>query len=127
MSIFFSVVEGIKSLAKARMAVFFSISSISLTLLLIGLFIIFNLNLQSIVGSIREKIEIEVFIDNIADDKNIAELKKNGPIYKIKAKEIIYFISPPPGLPPSRERSIASLPRWEGLREGDKMVFTLFC
>ena len=76
MSIFFSVVEGIKSLTKARMAVFFSISSISLTLLLIGLFIIFNLNLQSIVGTIREKIEIEVFINVTANDKNISDLKK---------------------------------------------------
>jgi hypothetical protein len=46
-------------------------------------------------------------------------------IYKIKDSALVHFISPSPDLPRQGGGVIASLPRWEGLREGDKMAFAL--
>jgi len=76
MSILFSISEGAKGLLKTRMASTLSISSITLTLLLLGIFTIFILNLSSWIGLIREKIEIELFIELSATDKDIEQLKK---------------------------------------------------
>lgn len=60
---------------KARLASTLSISSITLTLLLIGIFVILTLNITHFVGFIREKIEIEVFIDVTANETEITRLK----------------------------------------------------
>ena len=60
---------------KARLASTLSISSIALTLLLIGIFVIITLNITNFVGFIREKIEIEIFIDVTANEQEITRLK----------------------------------------------------
>jgi cell division transport system permease protein len=76
MSIFFSFSEGVKGILKTRMASILSISSITLTLLLLGIFAIFTLNLKNWIGLIREKIEIEVFIELTASEQDIVQLQK---------------------------------------------------
>ena len=77
MSIFFSFSECIKSMTKARLATMLSISSITLTIILIGIFTVFSINLNNWINQVRQKIEMEVFLDiNIKSSqiKNI-ELK----------------------------------------------------
>jgi cell division transport system permease protein len=75
MSIIFSISEGFKGFFKARLATTLSVSSITLTIFLTGLFVVFTINLQSWLGFLREKIEVELFIETGSTDKEIEELK----------------------------------------------------
>jgi len=75
MSILFSINEGFKGFFKARLATTLSVSSITLTIFLTGMFVIFTINLQSWLGFLREKIEIELFIEVGSTDQEINELK----------------------------------------------------
>ncbi len=75
MSILFSINEGFKGFFKARLATTLSVSSITLTIFLTGMFVIFTINLQSWLGFLREKIEIELFIEVGSTDQEIKELK----------------------------------------------------
>jgi len=74
MSLFFHITEGIKGLTKARLATLLSISSIMLTIILMALFIIFSLNLNTWINSFREKIEMEVFLKITVSEGQIDEL-----------------------------------------------------
>jgi len=76
MNVFFYISESVKGMFKARIAAALSITSIALTILLIGLFLIFNQNLNNWLGSVREKIEIEVFVEPGADDDEIDKLRR---------------------------------------------------
>ena len=74
MSLFFHITEGIKGLTKARLATLLSISSIMLTIILMALFIIFSLNLNTWINSFSEKIEMEVFLKITVSEEQIDEL-----------------------------------------------------
>jgi cell division transport system permease protein len=74
MSLGFSISEGFKGIFKARLAMTMSISSITLSILMIGLFFIFGMNLQSWIGLVREKIDVELIIEFGTTDKEIEEL-----------------------------------------------------
>jgi cell division transport system permease protein len=60
----YSITEGLKGLRRAKFSTFVSISTIFLSLVLIGIFIIFILNVQRVVTQIQSRMELEVFIDN---------------------------------------------------------------
>ena len=90
MSILFSITEGFKGFFKARLATTLSVSSITLTIFLTGLFVIFTINLQSWLGFLREKIEIELFIEVGSTDQEIEELKnKISSLDEIKEIEYV--------------------------------------
>jgi len=74
MSLGFSISEGFKGIFKARLAMTISISSITLSILLIGLFIIMGMNLRSWIEFVREKIEVELFIESGTTDKETENL-----------------------------------------------------
>jgi len=74
MSLGFSISEGFKGIFKARLAMTMSISSITLSILLIGLFFIFGMNLQNWIGLVREKVDVELIIDFGTTDKEIDAL-----------------------------------------------------
>ena len=76
MSIFFSISEGIKSMSKARLASLISITSITLTIMLIGLFLVFSINLHNWINHVRQKIEMEVFVDVNTKEEQIKGLQK---------------------------------------------------
>jgi cell division transport system permease protein len=76
MSLYFSLVEGIRGFAKARLASLISVSSITLTIFLLGLLLCFNININIIINNIRARIELELFINVAASDDEIAQLKK---------------------------------------------------
>ena len=91
MKFLFSVSEGIKGLSKTRMATSLSMSSIALSIILLGLFTIFILNLNNWISLIRDKIEIELFIDLTASDKEIEGLKKQ--VEKIEGVKSVQYIN----------------------------------
>ena len=74
MSLGFSISEGFKGIFKARLAMTMSISSITLSILLIGLFFIFGMNLRTWIGFVREKIDVELIIEFGTTDKEIENL-----------------------------------------------------
>ena len=76
MSLFFHIKEGIKGLAKARLATVLSITSIMLTIILMAIFIIFSLNLNTWINSFREKIEMEVFLQPTVSENQINDLSE---------------------------------------------------
>jgi len=88
MSIGFGIKEGFKGFFKARLAMTISISSVTFAILLIGMFLILGINLQSWIDFIREKIEIELFIEMGTTEKEIDtlmnEIKKIEGIKKIE-------------------------------------------
>ena len=76
MSLFFHIKEAIKGLTKARLATILSITSIMLTIILLAIFIIFSLNLNTWINSFREKIEMEVFLQTTVSDNQISEISE---------------------------------------------------
>lgn len=50
-------------MTKARLATMLSVSSITLTIILIGIFAVFSINLHTWINQVRQKIEMEVFLD----------------------------------------------------------------
>ena len=76
MSLFFHISEGIKGLAKARLATILSITSIMLTIILMAIFVIFSLNLNTWINSFREKIEMEVFLQPTVSDSQTNEISE---------------------------------------------------
>jgi cell division transport system permease protein len=92
MSLYFSIREGIRGFSKARLASLLSLSSIALTIFLLGLLLSFNYNLNAIIN-IRAKIDLEVFINIAASDNEIQQLQNQ--IGREKGVAGIKFISRP--------------------------------
>ena len=76
MNLFFHIKEAIKGLTKARLATILSITSITLTIILMAVFIIFSLNLNTWITSFREKIELEIFLQPTIPESQISEISK---------------------------------------------------
>jgi len=90
MSLFFHIKEAIKGLTKARLATILSITSIMLTIILLAIFIIFSLNLNTWINSFREKIEMEIFLQSTISDNQISEISdKLNRIPGIKSSQYV--------------------------------------
>lgn len=89
--ILYSISEGFRGLRRAKFSAFVSISTIFLSLILIGVFIIFILNTQRIVKRIQSRMEMEVFIDNSYSSEQIENLRQN--IMRIAGIDSVRYIS----------------------------------
>jgi cell division transport system permease protein len=87
----YSFYEGILGLRRARFTTTITISTIALTLTLLGVFLLITVNVNKIIGVFREKMTLEVFIDNSLDTDSIMELKLS--LSKIIEIEDVIFIS----------------------------------
>ena len=76
MSLFFHIKEAFKGLTKARLATILSITSITLTIILMAVFIIFSINLNTWITSFREKIELEIFLQPTVPESQISGITK---------------------------------------------------
>jgi cell division transport system permease protein len=74
MSLIFSFTESVKSMAKARLATMMSVSSITVTIILIGIFGVFSINLHNWINQVRQKIEMEAFLQLDLTDAQIDKL-----------------------------------------------------
>jgi cell division transport system permease protein len=72
----YSIAEGFRGLRRAKFSTFVAISTIFLSLLLIGVFIIFLLNARRIIVQIQSRMELEVYIDNSYTEDQINELRE---------------------------------------------------
>lgn len=68
--------ESFKSIGRNRWMTFASISAVTVTLLIVGVFITMMMNLNKIATNLEEDVEIKVLVDLAADEAAIDELEK---------------------------------------------------
>lgn len=90
-NMFYSIIEGLKGLRRAKFSAFVAVSTIFFALVLIGIFGIMILNIQHIIQQIQSRMEMEVFIDNSLDNERIYELKRR--IAGIPGVDSVYYVS----------------------------------
>ena len=83
--------EGIKGLRRARNASFIAISTMTVTLTLLGFFAVITFNIRRIPQFFREQVGFEIFIDNSLDTRGIRALEDR--IAALEGIEEIRFIS----------------------------------
>jgi len=87
----YSFSEGFKGLRRAKFSAFVSISTIFLSLILIGVFIIFIINAQRLVNRIQSRMELEIFIDNSYTMEQVEELRQK--ILHIAGIDSVRYVS----------------------------------
>ncbi|MFA5833841.1 MAG: permease-like cell division protein FtsX [Bacteroidota bacterium] len=75
MAIFYSLKEGVSGFKRARLSSVITIFTMTIALLLLGLFAIIYRNTNSIIQSFRDKVEMEVFIASEADSAQSAKIR----------------------------------------------------
>ncbi|WP_281974388.1 permease-like cell division protein FtsX [Halobacillus litoralis] len=88
--------EGLKNMTRNRWMTFASVSAVTVTLLLVGVFATLLLNLNDIGTQIEEDVEVRVFIDITAEDTSRAQLKEE--IEKLSEVGSVEFQSKEEGL-----------------------------
>ncbi len=68
--------ESFKSIGRNRWMTFASISAVTVTLIIVGVFMTMMMNLDKIATNLEEDVEIKVLVDLAADDAAIKELEK---------------------------------------------------
>ena len=61
--------ESFKSIARNGWMTFASISAVTVTLLLVGVFLVIMMNLNHIADNVQNDVEMKVYVDNAADSK----------------------------------------------------------
>ncbi len=87
----YSIIEGLKGLRRAKFSAFVSISTIFFSLILIGAFVLFILNIQRFIAQLQSRMELEIFVDNSFSIEQVEELKKR--ILTINAIDSVRFVS----------------------------------
>jgi cell division transport system permease protein len=91
MNFWFTIKEGLKGFARARVATTITITSIAFALLLIGYFIVFALNIDSMIGDVRSQIELEVFLEPALSKERSIKIKDT--IAKVEGIQTVEYIS----------------------------------
>ncbi|AOV08482.1 permease-like cell division protein FtsX [Sporosarcina ureilytica] len=68
--------ESLKSVGRNRWMTFASISAVTVTLLLVGVFLVLMMNLNKIATNLEEDVEIKIIVDLAADEEAIAGLEE---------------------------------------------------
>jgi cell division transport system permease protein len=73
----YSFREGLAGFRRARLAVVVSVSTIAITLWVLGVFLVFTVNAQRILTHLKEKMTVEVFIDESLSSEGVRDLEKD--------------------------------------------------
>lgn len=87
----YSVREALRGFQRARTATFVSISTITIALTLLGIFILFTVNLSEMIKAVHERLTLEIFIDNALSQENIEGLRRE--IQSIQGIQSVRFVS----------------------------------
>ncbi len=91
MKIAYIIKEGFSGFSRAKLAAAASIITISISLILLGLFIIVSINTSRLVDLVREKVEMEAFLEEPAPRVAIYEIQNL--LLKTEGVDSITFIS----------------------------------
>lgn len=78
MSLFYSFKEGVSGFKRARLSSVITIFTMTISLMLLGLFAIIYRNTNSIIQSFRDKVEMEVFLSADLDSTQTAQVRTNA-------------------------------------------------
>lgn len=101
LNLWYSFQEGFRGLRRARLASIVTISTISVTLFLLSLFALLTINIQHIIETFKEKMTLEVFIDNSQKMDQIQDLERR--LFLIPGVQKAVFISKEEALVKFRE------------------------
>ena len=91
MSYSFMIKESISGFRRAKLAAFGSSFTIAVSLLLIGLFYVFSTNTSRLVESVKQKVELEVFLQEPVSRQRINEIQHQ--ITSLEGIEKVQFVS----------------------------------
>ena len=91
MSLMYAVKEGISGFRRAKLAATGSIVTVTVSLLLLGLYYVVSTNTSRIVERIREQVEIEVFLGEPVSRSRITELQQQ--LGTIEGVDRVQFVS----------------------------------
>lgn len=91
MNISYTLREGFSGFKRAKLSTFVSILTISISLILLGLFAIITKNATRVVDSIRSKVELEAFLEEPLTKTEADSIKKR--ILNIAGVERVTFVS----------------------------------
>ena len=75
MRVLYTVKEGVSGFRRAKLSMVVSIGTITVSLILVGLFVIVMTNVIQVVQMIRDKVEIEVFLEEPVTSESVQVLK----------------------------------------------------
>lgn len=81
--------EGTKSIARNGWMTFASVSAVTVTLLLVGIFLVIMMNLNNFATTVEKDVEIRVHVDLVANDAQIKQLEQQ--IKKIGEVDSVVF------------------------------------
>jgi cell division transport system permease protein len=91
MNLSYTIREGVTGFTRAKLATFTSVVTITISLTLIGLYFIVSINSTRIINLIRDKVEMEVFLQEPLSRQQLNEIKQK--ILKIDGIDSLSFVS----------------------------------
>ena len=91
MSIRYAVRESISGFTRAKLSTFVSITTISISLLLLGVFLVVTVNTSRFIDMLRTKVEMEAFIQEPVTTEQIVALQKR--VAAIDGVERVVYVS----------------------------------
>ncbi|MBI4534870.1 MAG: ABC transporter permease, partial [Ignavibacteriae bacterium] len=91
MSLTYTLKESISGFKRAKLSTFVSIVTISISLLLLGIFAVITINASRFIEALRNKVEMEAFLEEPITKREIAELQER--ISDIEGVDRVVFVS----------------------------------
>ncbi|MGF9910031.1 permease-like cell division protein FtsX [Brevibacillus porteri] len=111
--------EGVKNLGRNGWMSFASISAVTITLFILGVFLVLAMNVNYFTQSVEKQVEIRVFMDLLATKENITQVENN--IKKLPQVESVSFIPKDEGLKQFKESLGEKAYLFEGLEESNPL------
>ncbi|HEV8538996.1 MAG TPA: permease-like cell division protein FtsX [Bacteroidota bacterium] len=91
MRVLYVIRESLAGFRRAKLAATGSIITIAISLLFLGLFFLISTNTAKIVDAIRERVEMEAFLQEPMDEKRVSDIERQ--ILNIRGVDHVRFIS----------------------------------
>jgi cell division transport system permease protein len=101
LNLLYSFREGVKELRRARLATVVTVSTLTISLTLLGVFLVFTVNVQRVVEHFRERMAIEIFVEEGLNSASLSQIKDR--IMRVPGVEEAVYVSPEEGLARMRE------------------------
>lgn len=111
--------EGVKNLGRNGWMSFASISAVTITLFILGVFLVLAMNVNYFAQSVEKQVEIRVFMDLLATKENITQVENN--IKTLSQVESVKFIPKDEGLKQFKESLGEKAYLFEGLEESNPL------
>ncbi|MFD2369345.1 permease-like cell division protein FtsX [Brevibacillus sp. GCM10020057] len=114
--------EGVKNLGRNGWMSFASISAVTITLFILGVFLILAMNVNYFAQTVEKQVEIRVFLDVLATKENVAQVEQN--IKAIPKVDTVTFIPKDEGLKQFKESLGEKAYLFDGLEKDNPLPDT---